>query len=495
MRRPRLIVGLCGALYVLLAVVIYLSFLKPPKLNYIKDIKFCTKGNGLSVLLITVDALRADYVSANGYPQKITPTIDGLASAGLNFTGAVTPVPRTTQSLACLLTGCYPDKTGVRTLWGKLSLETVTLTEVLRNAGYQTRALLASNILIPQRGLDRGFGVYSFKTNRWDAQAMTQAALAQLDEIESDTPFFFWIHYIDPHMPYFPPETISRELDPDYRGRYETHFGETKSGVGERAYPSDLGKEKAVYRNDLDEFTNQHIRRLYAAEVKFCDQGIQKLLKKVSLRFGDDVIVVLTSDHGESLGEHDYYYEHGDYVYNAQLRVPLVFRMPRTHKLYSVGRVDDWVSLVDVLPTTLDLLGIKLRSGHLRQIDGVSLIPYWEGRKLEPRPLFSESDDSFFPEFIKRRVRHDIPGRFRSVIFEGWKLIWTPFQQPGMLYELYDLESDPEETRNLYDMERARADILEKYLQQWMSLQSEPAEQAPPTQKDLEILKSLGYIK
>ncbi|MBP1767876.1 MAG: sulfatase [Candidatus Aminicenantes bacterium] len=495
MGRPKRIVSLCAALYILLAVVVYFSFLKPPKPHYTKGIKFKTKGNGLSVLLITVDALRADHVSANGYPQKITPGIDGLASTGLNFTRAVTPIPRTTQSLACLLTGCYPYKTKVRALWGTLSSEVVTLTEVLRNAGYQTASLLANNVLVPGRGLDRGFELFGSRSKRWDAMEATGEALQFLDRFKGKKPFFFWIHYIDPHMPYFPPETISRELDPEYRGRYETHFGESKAGVGERAYPLDLGKERAVYRNDLDESTNQHIRRLYAAEVKFADQGIRKLLGEVARRFGDDVIIVLTADHGESLGEHDYFYEHGDYIYNAQLRVPLVFRIPPKHKLHAAGKVDDWVSLIDVFPTILGLLEIEVGSGHLRHLDGVSLIPYWEGRKPGPRPLFSESDDSFYAQSIKRRIRHDIPGRFRSVIFDGWKLIWTPFQQPGMLYELYDLESDPEELRDLYGVESARAQALEKHLQQWMSLQSAGVEQTPPTEKDLEILRSLGYVK
>jgi len=212
-------------------------------------------------------------------------------------------------------------------------------------------------------------------------------------------------------------------------------------------------------------------------------------------RVGDRLIIALTADHGESLGEHDYYYEHGDYLYNAQLRVPLVFRIPRTHRLYAVGKVDDWVSLIDVVPTILDLLEIKVSSDHLEPVDGVSLMPYWEGRKAAPRPLFAESDDSFFPEFIKRRVRHDIAGRFRSVIFDGWKLIWTPFQEPGMLYELYDIESDPAESNNLYEVEKTRAGVLEKYLQEWMALQTEPAEETQPTPKDLKILRSLGYIK
>jgi arylsulfatase A-like enzyme len=495
MRHPKRIVGLCAALYGVLAVVVYFSFLKPPEPGYITDIKFKSKGNRLSVLLITVDALRADYVSANGYPQKITPAIDALISKGFNFTRAITPIPRTTQSLACLLTGRYPHKTGVRSLWGKLSPEAVTLTEVLRNAGYETGALVANDVLIPQRDLDRGFEFYSGKSKRWVAEEATREALRLLGAFRGKKSFFFWVHYIDPHIPYFPPESISREIDADYSGRYETHFGERKAGVGEMAYPLDLGKERAVYSNDLGEVTNRHIRKLYAAEAKYVDQGIKKLLEEVAHRFGDNTLIIIAADHGESLGEHDYFYEHGDYIYNPQLCVPLVFYVPRKHKLYSAGSVKEWVSLIDVLPTILELLEIELRTDHLRPIDGVSLLPYWKGQNLDSRPLFSESDDSFFPEHIKRRVRHDIPGRFRSVILGGWKLIWTPFQEPGMLYELYDLESDPGETRNLYDLERARAEVLEKHLQEWMSAQREPAGIIQPTQKDLEILKSLGYIR
>jgi arylsulfatase A-like enzyme len=495
MRSLRRVVRLCAALYIVLAVVVYFSFLRPPKPGYVCDIKFKSKGNRLSLLLITVDALRADYVSSNGYPQKITPTIDGLASAGLNFTKAITPIPKTTQSLASLLTGRYPYKTGVRNLWNALPQNIITLTEVLKNIKYQTAAVVSNHNLIPDRNLAKAFDHYDFESDRRDAMETTRSVLRHFDRIDRRSPFFIWVHYIDPHVPYYPPEKIIEELDPDYQGRYKKNFGDSKLKIGGWAYPQDIGKEGAVFRNKLGETVNEHIRKLYAAEVIYTDRAIHELLAQVGRRVGDQLIVILTADHGESLGEHDYYYEHGDYLYNAQLRVPLIFRLPRTHKLYSERTVSDWVSLIDVLPTTLDLLEIEVSSEHLRRIDGVSLLPYWEGRKLTPRPLFSESDDSFFPEYIKRRVRHDIPGRFRSVIFEGWKLIWTPFQEPGMLYELYDLESDPEEMRNLYELERARAEGLEKHLQQWMSQQIEPADETPPTQKDLEILKSLGYIK
>jgi arylsulfatase A-like enzyme len=495
MRRKRFFIGLCGALYVLLAAVVYFEFLKPRPANYIEDIRFEEKGNKLSVLLITVDALRMDYVSANGYDIKITPAIDGLVSAGLNFTRAVTPIPKTTQSLASLLTGCYPHKTGVRNLWDALPRNVITLTEVLKNIKYQTVAVVSNHNLLPDRKLVKGFDHYDFESNKRDAMKTTASVLSHFRRFNTNDPFFIWVHYIDPHVPYCPPEEIIKELDPYYQGRYEKNFGDNKLKIGGWAYPDDIGKEGAVFENNLGEAVNDHIRKLYAAEIKYADLAIQELLAEVERRAGDKLITVLTADHGESLGEHDYYYEHGDYLYNAQLRVPLVFRIPRTHELYTASRVDDWVSLIDVFPTILDLLDIEVSSDHLGKVDGISLAPYWRGGRLAPRALFSESDDTFYPDFIRRRVRHDIAGRFRSVIFDGWKLIWTPFQQPGMLYELYDIESDPAETNNLYEVEKTRAGVLEKYLQAWMALQTEPLEKIQPTPEDLEILKSLGYIK
>jgi len=242
----------------LLAGVIYLRFLKPPKANYAKDIKFKAVGNGLSVLLITVDALRTDYVSANGYDKKITPNIDELISSGLNFVKATTPVPKTTQSLASLLTGCYPYKTSVRNLWDALPREVATLTEVLKNIKYQTVAVVSNHNLLPDRNLGKGFDRYDFESDKRDASETTKAVLRHLGRMNAKKPSFIWVHYIDPHVPYFPLESIVRELDPDYQGRYEKNFGDSRLKIGGWAYPKEIGKEGAVFENRLGETVNEH---------------------------------------------------------------------------------------------------------------------------------------------------------------------------------------------------------------------------------------------
>jgi arylsulfatase A-like enzyme len=453
------------------------------------------EGPQRSLLLITVDTLRPDYLGFNGYDLKATPSIDRLISESLYFAKAVTPIPRTTQALACLLTGQYPYKTGVRRLWDELSRQTITLAEILKKAGYRTIAVVSNHILVPQRRLDRGFQVYDFATDKRDALKTSEAAVQHLDELDGKRPFFLWVHYIDPHVPYYPPEGLAREVDPHYEGRYKTHFGGKPGAIGEHAYPKDIGKERAVFHNDLGEEVNRHIRRLYAADIQFTDMGIHSLLEAVERRASDDVVIVFTADHGESLGEHDYYFDHGDYVYSAGLRIPLSFKLPSNHPLHQVGRVDSWVSLVDVLPTILDLLAVDVRSGRLENIDGRSLAACWKGKSLERVPVFAESDDSFYPKSIKRRVRFDISGRFRCVIRDEWKLIWTPFQTGEMLYEFYHLESDPHEKNDEYRPDHPQARVLLEQLQQWMAQQPQGVREPVPGKRDIETLRSLGYIR
>src|SRR5690606_27567720 len=121
------------------------------------------------------------------------------------------------------------------------------------------------HVLTPQRGLGRGFDVYDAAHDGRDARSTTQAALAKLEGLAAATPVFLWVHYIDPHVPYYPPPALATACDPGYTGRYAAHFGGAVRSVGERAYPEDLSKPDAVHRNRLPDAVNAHIRRLYAA--------------------------------------------------------------------------------------------------------------------------------------------------------------------------------------------------------------------------------------
>lgn len=452
-----------------------------------------------SVLLLTADTLRPDYMSLNGYDRPTTPFLDALIAEGYYFEQALAPVPRTTPALASLLTGAYPHTTHVRTLTDRLSPDVVPLTEVLKESGYQTMAVVTNCVLTRERGLARGFDSYDVAPDGRTARETTAAAVRALERIEPSAPLFAWVHYIDPHTPYHPDPAIAARFDPDYRGRYRFNFGELSvAGTGARAvrpFPRDLPKGEATHRNLLPESVNRHVRRLYAADIGGLDAEIERLLEAIRGQLGEDLIVVFAADHGESLGEHDFYFDHGDYVYNAGARIPLAFILPRSHPAHGSGRCRGWVSLVDVVPSLLELMGREPPPAMAAQIEGRSLTRCFRAEALEPEPVFVESGRSYYPQYVPRRVRNDTAGRFRAVTLGDWKLIWTPFQSEALAWELFEVRADPHETRNLYAPDHPEVPRLKAHLETWLAGQdeSEVAKATEVSEEDREMLRALGY--
>ena len=439
------------------------------------------------VLLLTVDTLRADTLSFAGYDRPTTPFVDTLLARGLYFERALAPIPRTTASLASAFSGLYPQRHGVRRLWDRLPDAVDWLPELARQAGYRTIAIVSNHILTRERGLNRGFEVYDFGDDGRAAPETAEAALAALHDIDPAQPTFVWIHFIDPHVPYFPPEATARAFDPGYEGPYAANFGGTPGSIGAEAYPADLGKEGAVFRNTLPARVNEHVRRLYAADVRATDDAIRTLLEAIEPPLGEWT-VIFASDHGEDLGEHDYHYDHGDYVWNPGLHVPLAIVLPEGDPLARSGRVDDWVSLVDVMPTVAELLGLAVPDG----LDGRSLVPYLEGEAPPAPPVFAESGQSFHPALVRGRVNFGIAGRLRTVIDGRWKLVWTPGQDPQREFALYDLETDPGETRDVSASHPAETARLRDLLRGW--LRHGPEAPGAPSAADRRALQALGYI-
>ncbi|MGB6361524.1 MAG: sulfatase, partial [Thermoanaerobaculia bacterium] len=407
-----------------------------------------------SVLVLTVDTLRPDYMSANGYALPTTPYLDGLIREGFYFEEATSPIARTTPALAALMTGAYPHTTGVRTLTDSLREEIVPVAEVFREAGFQTMAVVTNQLLPPKRRLDRGFDVYDWQGDTRTAIQTTNRALDLIEQLDPARPVFLWIHYIDPHVPYHSTAELAESFDPGYEGRFEHNFGwQPQPGQSRKAFrpfPEELPKAVATHQNPLPEEVSEHIRRLYAADIRFFDNQVGRLVDGARARYGDTLIIVFAADHGESLGEHDYFFDHGDYTYNAGLQIPLAIVLPSKHPLHSSGRCPGWVSLVDVAPTLFDLLGREAPETVGRQMEGRSLMRCLEGESLETRPVFAESGHSFYFDHVNRRVRNDVAGRFRAVILDGWKLVLTPFLPDEEAWELFDLHRDPHEEENLF---------------------------------------------
>jgi arylsulfatase A-like enzyme/tetratricopeptide (TPR) repeat protein len=399
------------------------------------------------VVLISIDTCRADRLSCYGYPQPTTPAIDAVARDGALFKSAMTPVPMTTPAHSSILTGTYPPAHGVRLNNGeRLAESNLTLAEILRDAGYRTAAFVGAFPLDADFGLNQGFDTYDGQFARKDGKAecssertgeeVNRPALAWLEGHAAE-PFFLFLHYFDPHAPYAPP--------PPY----------------DAAHPQDP----------------------YAGEVAYVDHCIGQVLDRLrAVGAYEDTLLIIVGDHGESLGEHGEN-THALLAYQSALHVPLVIRTPRGGKGL---RVAGNVSLVDIVPTVLDLVGQPIPAG----VQGVSL-----RRALRRLPQPGEGDSA--------------PGRKEPVYFESlaaatfgcgplhgvvegpWKYIRAPRQ------ELYDLARDPGELNNVFEGEPQVAQRLRGRLEQ-MLLEMESAGsnrgRSPVDPEAARKLQSLGYV-
>ena len=344
----------------------------------------------MGLLIITLDTTRADRLSPYGFMNVTLPHLERLAREGVVFDQATSVAPLTLPAHTTLFTGLLPPHHGVRDN-GDASLEdsATTLAEILAARGFRTAGFVGSVVLDPERGLKQGFEVYkgvgaagrgTVETRQRRADVVMNDAIGWLDTV-GESRFFLWTHLYDAHRPYDPPEP------------YRTTYG----------------------------------HNLYVGEIAFADAQIGRLLEALEQRqLLDRTIVMVTADHGESLGEHGER-DHGIFVYEGVLRVPLVIRAPGL----GAGRVNDVVRLTDLMPTALDLLGVPAPPA-----DGTSLVDLMRGRRHDLN--LEAYSESLYPERLGWSRLHALrSGRF--------KLIDAP--RP----ELYDLEDDPFEERNIYD--------------------------------------------
>lgn len=398
-----------------------------------------------SVVLITIDTVRADHLGCYGYRRIETPSIDQLASEGIRFQHAYAQVPLTLPSHTVILTGTYPMFNGVLDLTSTgLSGTLPTLAEILQQNGYRTAAFVSSFVLNSMWGLNRGFEVYDdeiapergadispFLLERHGDRTMDRV-LAWLDS-HSDRPFFLWVHLYDPHSPYRPPEP--------YFSRYAGH--------------------------------------LYDGEIAFDDAQLGRLFARLrQLNLYESTLIVLASDHGESLGEHGEA-EHGFFLYNATLRVPLILKLPGPTSGPRV--ITDLAGLVDLAPTIAASCGIPRRFTQSFQGHPLARIQEHPGGP-SAAPVYAES---YYPR--NAFGWHEL----RAFISPPYKYIDAP--RP----ELYDLERDADEKVNLAAGHSALAGALREQLnalEARYASASPPQSSSPLDAETLEKLRSLGYV-
>ena len=426
-----------------------------------------------SVLLVSLDTLRADRLSAYGYRRRTSPRLDGWARNGVVFEDAVAAAPWTLPSHVSMLTGLYPHRHGVNyEIAAPPSLR--MLAEMLRDAGYATAAVTGGGFLAPAFGLDQGFDRFAYwprhsGNDEPEMRTGVDRALALLSAV-GGRPFFLLFHTYAVHAPYRarapyfdrltagrpPPPTslffFSREQPPPpgEGGPVVMHF-ERQDG-GAEAAPADA--------NDI-----ATINDLYDSGVAYADEELDRLLTGMK-RLGllDRTVVVITSDHGEALGERGLA-DHA-YLYDFNLKVPLVLVLPAGHG----RRVASQVSLVDVAPTILDFAGVPPVEG----LDGRSLRGLAEGRAEAGRRVAWSYGAAHNAGMAVR-----ISGRTKYILSN------TAFWPGHGREELYVLGADPAESRNLArvapETPALRQEVLQALTASWSGLGVRFTNQGPRT--------------
>ncbi len=433
--------GLKTAIILLLIFIILIYFVFYPLIKRKIDKKRLEK---LNIILITIDTLRASYVSAYGLGKANTPNLDKLAKDGVLFEHCISQTPLTLPSHTTILSGTYPMYHNVRDNGGFIVPEKLTLiSEILKKRGFKTGAFIAAYVLHSKWGLNQGFDIYR---DNFDMSKYKMISLGKIqkraDEVlmeaenwiskNKKNKFFTWIHLYDPHTPYSPPSPFrERFMDKPYRGEVEyTDY--------------QLGKFFDFLKNE---------------------------------KLFDNTLIIITADHGESLGQ---YHEktHGFFIYQPTVWVPLIMRAPIN---FPAKRVNVLVESVDIVPTILETLGIDKN----RDIQGKSLLPLMLG-KGDKREFDIAYTETYYPRF------HYGWSELKAIYSRGYKYIYSPKE------ELYDLKNTNSEERNILlhksKLRKRMKKILQKFIKEKSKKSLSVIENRNLNKEEIKKLAALGYI-
>ncbi len=395
----------------------------PPKVTVLA-------GNRLNVVLITIDTLRADHLGTYGYKRNTSPRIDALAHEGVVFEEAYSYWPKTRGSFVAMLTGRRASQTGYSKAHPMLLGMNPTLASVLKAAGYATAATVDNPNVAKAFGYAKGFDSYretweeaALATEAARAAAITEDGVRALAAARPEQPFLLWLHYVSPHAPYTPPAPFDTAfLDDDAKG-----------GRRLAVVPGDHGgipKKWAVAGQDrLGYYVAQ-----YDGEIAAVDQEVGRVLDALrNSAVKDRTLVIVTSDHGESLGEHDYFFDHGENLFDPSLRIPLVLAGPGVRAGH---RSPVFASTLDLVPTVLDAVKVS----YPPELAGESLWPAAQGGLRPNRTRLQAQNDRNLIGVWDRR----------------FKVVATP-EGDRMSYALYDRAADPGET---HDVASRRPDVF-----------------------------------
>ncbi|MCF6286151.1 MAG: sulfatase-like hydrolase/transferase [Candidatus Hydrogenedentes bacterium] len=407
-----------------------------------------------NVVFLSVDTLRADHMGSYGFHRNTTPNLDRLAEDALLFEDAICEQPQTGPSLIAMLSSRVPRVTGAIRNGVPLPSGTPTVAMLFQEGGYETAAIVSNwNLKKNLSGLDRGFANYDAdfgkrwwgrKRHEMTADVVTDRALSWLEQRDREKPFFFWVHYMDPHAPYKNKRGFEKQL-----------HGETQTKKANAKSPQDR----------------------YQTEIAFVDQEIQRLLDALPK---EDTYILFTADHGESLGEHGYW-GHTRYIYQATMHIPLFIQGPGINPV----RIDRPVRGIDIGPTLLGLAGL-VPTASMTGMDLRKTLP----EANAPR-IFETYGGSVPKGEDVREALATRPPRRQGIIQDGWKLI----QNESGDRELYHITEDPAEEHNLVTKHPEKAAALAVLLEDWH--QRTPRNQSTAqdlSEDDLQMLEANGYL-
>jgi len=425
-------------------------------------------GTRPNLVLVTVDTLRADRLSTYGYGRETSPFLDELASEGVVFENAVSQCGTTPQSFSSIMTGLYPYTDDILTKNGGfvfLKGANTTLARWLGEHGYRTHAITSSIQTSPATGLHNGFATFDAPgsggeaARHRDAGTVTTRAIDWLQGLEGGRPFFLWLHYVDPHHPYKPPEEYAElwdDAEPSEEGQTRTYRYDPRHTMSEPVTDGELA----------------HLQVNYDREIRYTDDQLRRLFDEALGEHMDETLFVFTADHGESLGEHRMI-GHND-VFEPILRVPFVLRLPGGGE---ERRVSEGVMLVDMLPTILELLAVP-EPGELR---GESLVPCLAGGEAVAPQRMRVAE---YPDFRAYYV-----GKYKVIerALGGERRVWV-----------FDVALDPDEARDLSERRAAfRDEILARgaeLAQRSLGASGDDDGEKPEVSEEmLEELRALGY--
>jgi arylsulfatase A-like enzyme len=436
---------------------------------------------GQPIIWIVIDALRPQHLGAYGYPRETSPTMDQFADQGIIFTRFYANAPWTRPGTTSMFTGKIPTKHRVQCDWDKLPSDVGTVAQAMKKAGYTTLAVVGNGNVSSAFGLDKGFDVYEDTVKNWkglpNARQVIDLGLKHLRKHKDKKKVFLLLFVLDPHDPYRPPKPYDDMFMPGYKGKI-------------------VDVPRWERNNNYPEPVRKKMLALYDGEIRYTDDQFAYLFDELKkLGFYDQASIFITSDHGESFGEHGIYL-HGHHLYETHIRIPLMIRAPwlKDRGKYSSA----FLQQIDLFPTFCQLAGTQCPY----DLRGISIIEGLRNRSAIPTPRFVFADYNCYGIH-----RYAIRSRGYKLVYQQpadykvfMKHVKNPKALPSVSFDketflLYHMLQDPHEDKDIWSQENNKdGKMLLKKLKAEISKKGKNEKAKSLDPELVEQLRSLGYM-